>query len=212
MMQNSFVKTAKWLAYFTVIYNLLEGIISIYFGLNNESFALAGFGVDSLIEVGSALLVIWRLKSDFDHGSPMSLQAEKKATLGIGILFVLLALLTGVAAATQLLQHHHPDSTIPGVIVSLISLSFMFYLWKAKLRVARELDSKTLEADASCSLACIKLSFILFIGSLLYWQFPLLWWADSAATIGLSVLIFREGWESIQNSRKENFTGGCGCH
>ncbi len=203
---------AKRLAYFTIVYNLIEGVVSIAFGVQEESLALAGFGFDSLIEVASAFLVLWRLRSDLERESPLSLKAERNATFGIGTLFLVLAGVAAVGAISQLIQRHHPESTVPGVIVSLISLSFMFFLWRSKLRIARELSSRTLEADAACSLACIKLSAILLIGSVIFWIAPALWWIDSAATIALTVLIFREGWEAIEHSRRSDFTGGCGCH
>lgn len=208
---SNLVQKAKWLAYFTIGYNLVEGFISITLGLNEESFALAGFGVDSLVEVASAVLVVWRLRLDFDRKSTISLQAEKKATFGIGILFLILAVITAVAAVVQLTEGNHPHSTLAGIIVSVVSLSFMVYLWKAKLAVAKLLDSKTLASDAACSLACIQLSGVLLVGSLVFWLFPSLWWADAIAALGISALVAREGWETIAASRKPDFKGGCGC-
>lgn len=211
--RQRWAKTAERLAYFTIAYNLVEGVVSIFLGIREESFALAGFGVDSLIEVASALLVLWRLKTDFEHnGSPLSLSAERKATFGIGALFILLAIIAGLAALNQLMNQNHPESTIPGVIVSTMSLSFMFYLWRSKLRVAKALSSKTLESDAACSLACIRLSVVLLAGSLLFALVPALWWVDSVATLTLAGIIFQEGRETIGASRKADFTGGCGCH
>jgi divalent metal cation (Fe/Co/Zn/Cd) transporter len=208
---SSLVQKAKWLAYFTIAYNIVEGIVSIGLGVQEESFALAGFGFDSLIEVASAVLVVWRLRADFDHESVISLQAERKTTFGIGLLFVLLSLVTAAAAITQLVQHKHPDSTVPGLVIAVVSLSFMFFLWKAKLKVARKLNSKALAADAACSLACIQLSGILFAGSILFWLLPSLWWVDAVAALGISTLVAKEGLETIQASQMESFQGGCGC-
>jgi len=74
------------------------------------------------------------------------------------------------------------------------------------------LDSKTILKDADCSLACIKLSFILFVGSLLFLWFPHFWWADAVAAIGLAVVIAKEGWETISAASKPDFDGGCGCN
>lgn len=209
---GALIRRAKWLAYFTIAYNLLEGFLSIGFGAKEESFALAGFGFDSLIEVASAVLVVWRLRADLDHSSPLSVQAERRTTLRIGLLFALLALVVSATAITQMVQHAHPESTIPGVLVSVVSLSLMFFLWKAKLQIVEELNSKTLAADASCSLACIKLSGVLLVGSVLFWLAPSLWWVDAVAALGIAILVAREGWESIEASRKEDFKGGCRCH
>lgn len=210
--RTSMVQKAKWLAYFTIAYNILEGVVSIGLGIQEESFALAGFGCDSLVEVASAVLVVWRLKADFDHTSTISMQAERKATFGIGVLFLLLAGITAAAAIIQLAQRNHPESTVPGVVISLVSLSFMFFLWRAKLNVANALGSKTLLSDAACSLACIQLSGILLAGSILFWAAPALWWIDAAAAMGISALVVREGWDTIRASRKADFTGGCGCN
>jgi len=209
--KQSWVKFAERLAYFTIGYNILEGAVSIFLGIREESFALAGFGFDSLIEVASAFLVLWRLRSDFEHGAPMSIAAERKATFGIGLLFIILSLVAALAALIQLSDGDHPVSTMPGVVISLLSLSFMFYLWRSKLQTAKALGSKTLESDAACSFACIKLSGVLLAGSLLFTLLPTLWWIDSVAALILSGLILHEGYETIKTSRREDFTGGC-CH
>ena len=209
--KDKFARQAVYLSWFTIIYNIIEGIVSIGFGISEGSIALAGFGVDSLIEVGSAIIVLWRMKEEFWHLEVMLIKRERQATLGIGILFGLLAVLTVAASGVQLFQKTHPETTIPGVIVSSISLSFMFFLWREKLKVADALGSSTIKKDADCSLACIKLSIVLFIGSILYWVIPSLWWADSFAALALSYFIGREGWETIQAARSENFSGGCGC-
>jgi divalent metal cation (Fe/Co/Zn/Cd) transporter len=203
------VRTAKNLALFTVIYNLIEGFVSIYFGVAEESISLLGFGLDSFIEVSSAAIVLVKL----GHNDPdANLKHERRATFLIGILFLLLAISILLNSGFELFTQGHPETTVPGIVISLLSLSFMFFLWKEKVRVGKKLDSSTVMADAQCSLACIKLSLILFLGSVIYWALPVLWWIDSAAAIILSFFIFREGKELISNSRKEDFKGGCGCH
>ena len=87
----------------------------------------------------------------------------------------------------------------------------MFFLWLSKQKVARALDSATVMKDADCSLACIKLSLVLFVGSIAYFVFPNLWYTDSLASLALAFLIGKEGWETIAASRKKDFVGGCGC-
>lgn len=199
------------LALFTMFYNVAEGLISINFGVSEDSLALLGFGLDSFVEVGSAAIVVYKLKTTSDDcGS--NLEAEKKATFLIGLLFLILALSTGAGAIYKILHQEFPHTTIPGVVISLLSLSFMFFLWKAKEKVGRQLDSATVMADARCSLACIKLSVVLLVGSLCFWLFPTLWWVDSVAALILAFFIGGEGQEMIQSTRKENFTGGCGCN
>lgn len=208
-MTNDLRKKAAILSSFTIAYNLVEGVFSIYFGVSEDAVSLAGFGGDSLIEVGSALLVLWRFRGESDE-SIRDLAKERTATLGIGILFGLLSVITGATAVFRFVSGQGPQSTLAGVIISLLSLSFMFYLWKAKESIARKLDSATMMSDARCSLACIKLSVILLLGSGLFMIAPALWWVDSVAAIGLAILIGIEGRQMISASRAKSFTGGCG--
>ncbi len=210
--REGWIKRVMWLSGFTVAYNLLEGVVSVGFGVVEESVSLAGFGLDSFIEVASALIVIWRFKGEAGLGALPELERERRATLWIGVLFVTLALVTGLASGLQLWRQEHPETTVPGVVISALSLSFMFYLWNAKKKAGRALDSPTVLRDAACSLACIKLSVTLLLGSLLFAVFPSFWWADATAGGVLALLIAKEGWETIQAARSANFSGGgCGC-
>ena len=198
-------RRALWLAGFTIAYNLLEGLVSMAFGWADDSVALFGFGADSFIEVASALLVLWKL---LDHGN---LERERKATLGIGRLFLFLAAGIAGGAVLQLTARAHPPTTVPGLVISALSLAFMVFLWRAKLRAAQALDSATVAADAACSRACIQLSVVLFAGSLLFLLAPALWWVDAAAALGLAFLIGKEGLGMTRAAKSSCFTGGCGC-
>ncbi|MFH1812233.1 MAG: cation transporter [Pseudomonadota bacterium] len=199
------------LAWATILYNVLEGLVAMGFGVAEESVALFGFGVDSFIEVASALLVLWRLRAEDGEGEALSLARERRATQAIGTLLVVLAAGTVVAAALQLGARSHPTTTLPGMVIALVSLSFMFALWWAKRQAARILDSSTLAQDAACSLACIQLSSVLLLGSLLFALSPALWWADAVAALALALLIAREGVGAVRAARREDFSGGCGC-
>lgn len=191
MMQTDWHRRAERLAIFTIFYNVIEGLVSVLFGIREGSVALAGFGADSFIEVGSAFVVLWRLRAGKDENR------EPRGLRIIGRLFLLLALLTALGSGLQLWRRSPPDTTIPGVVISLASLSFMFWLWRAKLEAGKSLGSATILGDAACSLACIKLSVVLLAGSLVYTIFPALWWVDSFAALVLSALIAHEGWEIL---------------
>lgn len=210
-MNSTLVRRAIFLSWFTITYNLLEGVVSIAFGVGDESVALAGFGVDSLIEVASAALILWRFRGEACIGSEISVSRERKATLGIGVLFLLLAAVTAAASLFQLRAGSHPATTVPGLVISTLSLSFMFWLWSAKRKVAGQLDSASVMKDADCSLTCIKLSVVLFAGSLVFTVSPALWWADALAALALAALIGKEGWETVEAARHPEFSGGCGC-
>ena len=210
-MKMKLIRQAIYLSWFTVIYNLAEGAASIGFGVSDESVALAGFGVDSLIEVASATLILWRFRHKAGASRELSIHRERRATLGIGVLFMLLAVVVASVSTIQLRNHSHPETTVPGLVIAALSLSFMFWLWKAKRKVALELDSAAMMKDAACSLACIKLSVVLFAGSLVFLVFTALWWVDSIAAILLAMFIGKEGWETIGAARHPEFSGGCGC-
>ncbi len=200
------------LAAFTVAWNVIEGLGSLGFGLQDESVALLGFGADSWVEVFAALVVLWRLRAEAGQGVALERAREKRATLVIGVLLCVLAVGAMVGAGLQLFLANQPETSLPGLVISLVSLGFMGALWRAKLRVARALDSRTLMADAACSRGCLELSAVLFAGSLLGRIAPGLWWADAVAALVLALLIGREGMQTISAARKPDFTGGCcGC-
>ncbi|WP_282010089.1 cation transporter [Nitrospina watsonii] len=200
---------AVFLAWFTIGFNLLEGMVAVAFGVEEESFALLGFGLDSFIEVFSATLVLWRFQGEQGLDAALSLKKERSATFGIGVLFLLLGTGTILASGFQWAAHAQPHTTLPGFVIAAVSLSFMFYLWRAKVRVARELDSATMMKDARCSLACIQLSAVLFAGSLLFLLSPMLWWADSLSAIVIGGLIVHEGIDTVRAVRRDDFSGGC---
>ena len=203
------VARARWLAWFTVLYNLVEGVVAVWFGAGEESLALLGFGIDSFIEMASAICVLWRLRAELG-GAALAANRERVAGIAVSILLMLLGAGTMLGSAWQVFHHEHPSTTVPGLIVSLISLSFMVWLWRSKLSVAAALGSRTLRQDAACSLGCIQLSVTLLVGSLVYVLMPALWWADAVAASVIAVLIAREGWLGMRAASRGE-PGGCGC-
>ena len=208
--REAWIRNAKALAWVTIVYNLVEGLVSMGFGWSDDSLALFGFGADSFIEVFSALLVLWRLQAD-ECGEDL-IARERRTTRGIGWMLLLLAAGVVGGSLLQLKAAAHPRTTLPGAIVSTASLGFMVFLWRAKLAAAKALDSRAVAGDAACSLACIQLSVILFAGSLLFIAAPSLGWVDSAAALALAIFIAKEGWGMRSAAAREDFDGGCGCH
>src|SRR3989338_8925174 len=100
-MEQKLIRRAIWLSYFTIGYNLVEGAVSIAFGVSEGSISLAGFGFDSLIEVASAFIVLWRFKGEAGGASHLTVKRERAAVAWIGYLFIALALLTVVASIIQ---------------------------------------------------------------------------------------------------------------
>jgi divalent metal cation (Fe/Co/Zn/Cd) transporter len=203
------VSTARRLAWLTIGYNLIEGLVSVLFGVADDSISLLGFGLDSFIEVFSAVIVLWRLARESSScGANLGTERERIATRGIGLLFVLLAIVVTANSLHRLAGRLHPDTAVPGIVISALSLSFMYFLYRAKMKVALALDSKTLRSDAICSAACIWLSLVLLLGSAA-WRFGGVWWADSVAAVIIALLILREGVENLRASWAREFTGCC---
>ena len=115
---NLWKKRGIYLAFFTVIYNLIEAVIALYWGISDDSISLAGFGGDSLVEVGSATMVLWNLKS---KDSAFNQERERLATRGIASLFLTLSLIVLVTSCWQLSLGKAPETTIPGIIISIIA-------------------------------------------------------------------------------------------
>jgi hypothetical protein len=191
---------ALWLGYFTVGYNLVEGLASVYFGAQDEALTLFGFGIDSFIEVLSGLgIVAMVLRIRRNPGTPRS-EFERTALRVTGTSFYLLGAGLLVTAAYNLITRHRPETALPGLIVSLVSISFMFALVAAKRRVGHALDSAPILADANCSLVCIYMSLVLLAASLIY-QLTGLGFVDSLGALGLIYFSVREGREAFEKAR-----------
>lgn len=202
-------RRARMLAWFTIAYNLIEGFVGIGFGIADESLALLGFGIDSCIEMSSAIFVLWRLGAELS-GHERQAQRERRAGLAVAVLLIMLGVGTIVGSGWLLWTHRHPESTLAGGIIAAASLSFMFWLWRAKRAAAAALGSQTLHQDAACALGCIALSTTLLFGSVVYAMAPTLWWVDAVAALVIAALIAREGLGGLR-AISAGRTDGCGC-
>jgi len=202
--QNSlthrYYQYALLLGIFTVVYNLGEGIVSIMFGLQDETLALFGFGIDSFIECLSGLgiiAMIWRIQRNPD--APKS-PFEKTALNITGTSFYLLALGLFASAAVNIYTQHKPETTVSGVIISLISIAVMWLLVRAKIHVGQRLASAPILADAACTRVCISMSVVLLASSIIY-QLTGFGFIDSLGALGLIYLSIQEGRESFEKAR-----------
>ena len=192
--------TALWLGYFTVFYNLVEGLASVYFGAHDEALTLFGFGIDSFIEVLSGLgIVAMVLRIRRNPGTPRS-EFERTALRVTGTGFFLLAAGLLVTAGYNLVTRHRPETALPGLVVSLLSIAFMAGLVAAKRKVGRALDSAPILADANCSLVCIYMSLVLLAASFIY-QLTGFGFVDSLGALGLIYFSVREGREAFEKAR-----------
>jgi divalent metal cation (Fe/Co/Zn/Cd) transporter len=188
------------LSLFTIAANILEGLVSMALGAQDETLALFGFGADSFIEVISAAgiaLMILRIRRN--PGSPRS-RFETTALRITGAAFFLLAAGLALGAGINLLAARAPESTFWGVIISLISISVMAGLVAAKRSVGRRLNSAPILADANCTLVCIYMSIVLLASSALF-ELTGFGFLDALGALGLAVFSFREGRESFEKAR-----------
>ena len=201
--QNKYWKYALWLALFTIIYNFGEGLVSIYFGVQDETLTLFGFGIDSFIEVMSGigiLAMVLRIRQDMD--TPRS-QFERTALRITGTSFYVLAAGLGATAIYNLFTAHKPTTTLPGLVISLVSIASMWLLVMGKHKVGRTLGSAPILADANCTLVCIYMSVVLLVSSLIY-QFTGFGFVDSLGALGLIYFSINEGKEAFEKAAGMN--------
>jgi cytosine/uracil/thiamine/allantoin permease len=193
-------KIAFLLSLFTVFYNILEGLISMIIGFEDEALSLFGFGADSFIEVISGIGIanmiirIWK-----NPQSPKS-RFEINALKITGTSFFLLAagLLFGIVF--NIVNHIKPATTLWGVIISLVSIAVMIWLINAKKNVGKKLDSDAIIADANCTKVCVYMSLVLLVSSLIY-ELTGFAYADAFGAAGLAYFAISEGTEAFQEAK-----------
>lgn len=195
------------LAIITVIYNVAEGLVSVYFGLADETIALFGFGLDSFVEVISGLGIMHMLmRQSRNQAADTPDRFESTALRVTGGAFYLLSASLIATALLSAISGHAPETTFWGIVISGVSILIMWALIHQKLRVGRALGSAAIIADAHCTRACMYLSVILMASSLGY-ELLGIGWLDSAGALGIAWLSYREGREAFEKSRG----GSCSC-
>ncbi len=190
---------ARSLALFTVFYNLAEGLVSVWFGIEDEALTLFGFGADSFIEVISGVGVLAMVERIRHHPGESRSRFERSALRVTGTSFFLLTAALVATAAYNLVSDHHPQTTLPGLIVSLVSITVMWALVLEKRRVGRALASPPILADANCTRVCVWMSLVLLAASAVY-QLTGFGFSDSLGTAGLAWFSFSEGRESFEKA------------
>ena len=184
-------------------WNIAEAAVAISAGVAAGSIALVGFGVDSLIEVTSAGMLVWRLRKAGPEASVEEQgDREHTAMLVVGGTFFLLAAYVAYESLAELLGGAKAGSSTVGLALAMASLVVMPVLATAKLRVAREMGSGALRADAMETWVCAYLSAALLVGLALNAAFGW-WWADAVAGLGMLPVILWQGWETLEDARGE---------
>ena len=199
--RTALLRRGRWLEIFTIAYNSLEGLIAIVAGAFAASIALVGFGIDSVIEVISGATLLWRLNTRRDHADAE--RAERIALKIVGISFLLLAVYVVADSGKSLLRREPPNQSIPGIVLAAVSLIVMPLLVRAKRNVARSINSRALQADATQTQVCTWLSAILLGGLVLNAMFGW-WWADPLAALAMVPIIVKEGLEGLRGEHCED--------
>jgi divalent metal cation (Fe/Co/Zn/Cd) transporter len=202
-------RLANSLAVITIFYNLIEGLIATWFGYADETLALFGFGVDSFIEVISAVGIWHMLRRIRGNNGETRDEFEQRALKITGGSFYLLTVGLSISAAINIYQNHKPETTFWGIVVSLVSISFMWILMRQKTKVGKALNSSAMLADAACSRACLYLSLVLLIASVGY-ELTGIGKLDSIGAVLIAWLAWKEGREAFQKAAGKSC--GCCCH
>lgn len=205
--KDTFYRWANVLALITIFYNLIEGVIAVFFGYEDGTVALFGFGIDSFVEVISGV-GIWHMIRRMKQNSSENHDVFEKTALKVtGTAFYILTVGLIVTALANLYQGHKPATTFWGIVVAGISILSMWLLIHYKLKIGRQFNSQALIADANCTRACMYLSVALLISSVGY-ELTGIGMLDSLGAVGIAVLSFKEGREAFEKA-KGNLVCSC---
>lgn len=198
---------ALGLAVFTIFYNLVEGIIATWFGYEDETLTLFGFGVDSFIELISGIGIVHMILRIRYNPAVQRDSFERTALRITGTAFYLLVAGLLIGAGLVIYTGQKPETTFWGVIISAISILVMLGLIYGKRKAGRGLNSEAILADANCTLVCVYMSIILLISSGLY-ELTGLPYIDAAGTLGLAWFSYKEGKECFEKAASDKY---CAC-
>ncbi|MDA3897957.1 MAG: cation transporter [Desulfobacteraceae bacterium] len=204
-------KRALILARITVLYNIIEGLVSVAFAIDDKTLSLFGFGVDSFVEVISGI-GIWHMVKRINALQSNDPDLFEKTALKItGSAFYLLTVGLVFSAGINLYMGHHPETTFWGIVISLISIFTMWVLIHFKRQVGKALGSDAIIADANCTKTCLILSFVLLASSLGY-ELTGFGGLDAIGAVAISVFAYREGKEAFEKAEGKSCScASCGC-
>lgn len=197
----SLVRRAFRLEILTIAWMIIEAGVALESAIEAHSLTLLAFGVDSVIELISALVLLWRLHVELRLGLKFSEAAERRASHMAGALLAALALYVVVSAGWGLWTHHSQAVSVTGLILAAVAIPIMVGLARAKIRIADQIASAALRADAIESITCGYLSAAVLVGLFAQWLVHV-WWIDSASALVLVPFLAyeaREAWEGDED-------------
>ncbi len=209
--QETAWRAALALSIITIAYNAIEGLVSVWYGLQDEALSLFGFGVDSFVEVISGIGILHLvLRMRTSEGIDMRDAFERKALRTTGGAFYVLSGSLVLSVIAGIFTHHEPITTFWGIVISLVSICTMAVLIHFKLRVGTTLGSEAIIADAHCTRACLYLSVVLLAASAGY-EYTGIAMLDELGSLGIAWFAYREGKEAFEKSRGSLSCQSCAC-
>ncbi|MFC1873215.1 cation diffusion facilitator family transporter [Chloroflexota bacterium] len=190
------------LEYFSVGYNVIEAVVSIVFGGISSSIALVGFGLDSIIESLSGLVLIWRLRQHDKISAEAEERIERKAARFVAITFFLLGAYILFESVKKLVVSEIPEPSLPGMVIATASIIIMPLIARQKYKTGRQINSQALIADSKETIVCAFLSVALLLGLGTNYLFGF-WQADPIVGLIIVAFLSREGWEGWHESGEE---------
>lgn len=195
------VRQGVWIECITVFWMTIEASVAISVGFATHSVSLQGFGIDSIIELLSGGVLLWRLLVEQRGGSVEAVeQAERRAAWISAIGLFALAAYIVLNSVMAFLTRTRPEASWVGIALAIAAVIIMPLLWRSKLHIATKINSAALKADAMCSITCAYMSITLLVGLLLNTLFGW-WWADPLAALVLVYFIVQEGREALHEAR-----------
>ena len=189
------VRKAFHLEFLTINWMVIEAVVAIGSGLAASSLLLIAFGIDSLIELASAGVLIWRLDVELRRGEVFAERAERTASRIGAVLLFALTFYVVASAGWKLWTRQGSEFSLAGLVVSIVAIPVMYFLLRGKLRLVDAVGSRALRADAVESITCGWLAFVVVAG--LVTQFAInAWWLDPLAALAIVWFLIREGREA----------------
>jgi divalent metal cation (Fe/Co/Zn/Cd) transporter len=198
--RTALIREAFRLEYITLTWMTVEAGVAIGSGVAAGSLTLTAFGIDSVIELASAAVLVWRLDVELRHGQTFAETAERTASRIGGALLFALAAYVVAAAGWKLWMREGGEFSLPGLAITVLAIPVMYYLARRKLQVAEALGSRAMRADAVESITCGWLAFVV-VAALLAQLITGAWWVDPLASLAVVWFLIREGreaWEGEQ--------------
>jgi cation diffusion facilitator family transporter len=183
-----------------VIYNVLEGLVSLFAGFLANSIALVGFGLDSFVESLSGCVMIWRFRKHGKISEEEEERIEQKATKLVALTFFILGAYVLYESIKKLFSHKIPEGSLLGIIIAVVSLVVMPILFHMKNKTGKAINSRSLVADSKQTLACVFLSAALLIGLGLNYVFGF-WRADPIIGVLIAIFLLKEGYSTSKGKK-----------